>query len=284
MGKKSTKRSKSAADQETLVTKSESLAKEHSARRELRHREDRVRRLSSEHPEGSSKRPPPAQKQSEGKTNRKRPPKSPTSSSPKPSGSSGRLSAPFPPLRSKTGTSNSPTSPALDDTGPERRLTATDRMAIELESLLGDITRGWRRQHRSDRICILASMGTILGVFLPWVSLPGRPYQMGLLVGGIIHATLAVSAIALVLKRNDIDSIGASRQEQSKRNRRISIYHILLGAGSTLAGAVFFLIWGIQKNSINIVFHFGVYWTLLCGTGLGYGGFIRFMNPGIKKG
>ncbi len=137
--------------------------------------------------------------------------------------------------------------------------------------------------HRSDRICVWASVGTFLGVFMPWISLPDRPFQIGLMSGGVIHATLAISAIALVLFQADTRSIGASRKEQRKRERRNSVYHILLSAASSGVGALLFLMWGFQKGVFPIEFHFGVYWTLLCGTGLGYGGFVRFVRPSTTK-
>jgi hypothetical protein len=283
MTKKPTRRSDRKVEQDTLIAKSESMAKEHSMRRELRRREERVKRLSPDTQEGASKRQPAPKQESERKKKRKRPPTPPESSNAKSTSSSGRLSAPFPPLRSSSQSSAPAPAPEAHDTAPERQMSAADRMAIELEALFSDMKRGWRKMHRSDRICIWASVGTFLGVFMPWLSLSDRPFQIGLMSGGIIHAALAVTAIALVLVQGDTRSIGASRKEQRKRERRNSVYHILLSAVSSGVGALLFLMWGFQKGDISIEFHFGVYWTLLCGTGLGYGGFVRFVRPSNAK-
>lgn len=258
-----------------LVANADAMAKEHSARRELRRREDRARRLSAEQPEESSPQTKPAQK----KRKSKRKKSTSEQSGRKEVSSSDRLSAPFPPIRSSSSKPDLVLPLDTRDTAPERRLSATDRMAIELESLIGDSVRGWRKLHVSDRISILASLGTLLGVFMPWLSLPDRPHQIGLLSGGVVHAALALAAIALILKRDDPISVAPSKLMQNQRHRRVSVYHILISALSTIVGALFFLMWGLQKGTVEMEFHFGVYWTLACGTGLGYGGFVRFLRP-----
>jgi hypothetical protein len=74
-----------------------------------------------------------------------------------------------------------------------------------------------------------------------------------------------------------------SPAELDRRRARHSLYIVLLGALSTAFGAYLLLMWGAQKAPEHpISFHFGLYWTLACGTGVSYGGFARFGTGGPR--
>jgi len=271
--------------QRTLVANAEEMAREHSARRGIRMREDRVRHLGSEPAEGApppkrprpvDERPPPDEASSDGDR--------------KP-----RLSDPFPPL----GERRAPARPEAKDTEGQKRpdrgdeargdkersrsrsrpapsASAVDELAIEIEDLLRRSRVGWSAMESADRVTILAALGTMIGVCLPWVSTPSRPYALGLVEGGVFHAALAVAAIALALGRAQ-NSIQGSYRTVDKTARRASLFHVLLGALSTLFGVALLLYWGVLKSpSYPIDVHLGFYWTLAMGTGLSYGGFARF--------
>jgi hypothetical protein len=93
---------------------------------------------------------------------------------------------------------------------------------------------------------------------------------------GRVHGALAVAAIALALGRGKDAAHGSSRTVD-RTARRASLFHVLLGALSTVVGAALLVYWGFVKSPTHpIDVHLGFYWTLAMGTGLSYGGFARF--------
>jgi hypothetical protein len=280
--------------QRTLVANAEEMAREHSARREtrehsarreIRMREDRVRHLGSEAAEGA---PPP--KRPRAVEARPTAPEAPPDGDKKP-----RLSDPFPPLSEKRAPTRAdakkPNSPeghtdarsgAHEPTRPRANQpvaasgSAVDELALEIEDLLRRSRIGWSAMESADRVTIIAALGTLIGVFTPWVSTPTRPFSLGIVEGGVVHGALAVAAIALALGRGKDAAHGSSRTVD-RTARRASLFHVLLGALSTVVGAALLVYWGFVKSPTHpIDVHLGFYWTLAMGTGLSYGGFARF--------
>jgi len=282
--------------QRTLVANAEEMAREHSARREIRMREDRVRHLGSEAPEGA----PPPKKPRPVEPSRPVVIEEPVSDDKKP-----RLSDPFPPLGDKRQTptradARAPSkenekAPAVAERDTVKRQTPSrtsnpaptrsaeaprgsgvDELAIELEEFLRRSRIAWAALEIADKATLIAAIGTIGGVFSPWVSTPARPYALGIVEGGVFHLLLAALAIALVVGRAG-DATLSSYRAADRTARRASLYHVLLGALSTFVGAGLLLYWGALKSpSFPLVVHAGFYWTLAMGTGLSYGGFARF--------
>ena len=256
-------------------------------------REERVRRLSNE-TSSVDRSPPPRERSQRRRSSRRR------SASPGPAdgeaseeGSAPRLSDPFPPLPEKKRRTDSRASapdlhdektPTNDVTGPQNQTgrNSTDDVAVELEELIREMRRQWRRLHSADRITLLAAVGTIAGALMPWVSQPGRALQIGILSGGLLHVGLAVASIAMVVTRGDALS-RPSLDDTGRRSRRRSLWHIIIGAVSTFLGMFFLVLYGLEKGPGHPVdVHFGLYWTLACGTGLSYGGFARFGQSGAR--
>jgi hypothetical protein len=263
---------KSAADE--LQRKSESLAREHSQKREVRLREERVRHLSSD-------------------DGRRDPPSGSTSKSGRVAATSSRASRidDFPadddaPRESRSSSRGhelprGPQGVAADD----RPAGVVDEVAVELEELIRDARSGWRRLETSDRITFVAAASTLLGVFMPWVSDPAHPTfpQLGLFAGGIVHMALSIAAIGLVVKRAagryDARGMRIPKREAIAAARRASLWHILLGAASTAFGVYFLVVIILSRAPDWVVTpRIGLYWTLISGTGLSYGGFARFLR------
>jgi hypothetical protein len=267
-----------SGNSEELQRKSESLAREHSQKREVRLREERVRNLASDTPpqgtardEGSASTSKSRGRVAATSNRANRIDDFPVEGEPRSSPSSSR---PIEPL------SRGPQGVAADDRPPG----VVDDVAVELEELIRDARSGWRRLEGADRITFVAAVSTMIGVFLPWVSDPAHPFpQIGLFAGGVVHAALAVVAISLVVRRGrgkfDARGMRVGKREAHDAARRASLWHILLGAASTGLG-VYFLVLLILGRSPDwgVKVHFGLYWTLLSGTGLSYGGFARFLR------
>ncbi len=157
-----------------------------------------------------------------------------------------------------------------------------DQVAIELNLFSNEWRKNWRTMERSGRITMLAALGTIISVFLPWLSTPSMPYGLGLLNGGALHFALAVFAIYLLTSRRRILK---RMQRRGKLNRslrlsmrRIALWHIFLGSTSCFASFIFLLYYGLIKRQaqLDIEIHFGFYVTLFFGAGLAFGGWNFF--------
>lgn len=260
---------KSAAEE--LQRKSESLAREHSQKREVRLREDRVRHLSSDDPGSGS-----ASRSRSGRV---------AATSSRASRIDDFPADDEPPRESRSSRGHElprgPQGVAADD----RPAGVVDEVAVELEELLRDARSGWRRLETSDRITFVAALSTLLGVFMPWVSDPAHPTfpQLGLFAGGIVHAALSIAAIGLVVKRArgryDARGMRIPKREAIAAARRASLWHILLGAASTAFGVYFLVVIILSRAPDWVVTpRIGLYWTLISGTGLSYGGFARFLR------
>lgn len=255
-----------------IAAKSESMARELSQKREMRIRQERVRHLSSDDApvkEGASK--------------------SPSSQSLRPS-SARSLKAPLaedrtvrqedfraPDARRERRPEAPSTSPPFY---PDARPSVVDDVAVEIEELMRDLRAGWRRLEAADRITMMAALFTFVGVLMPWLGAKDGTWQMGLNAGGGAHAALAVSAIVLVVgrdRRYDGRGERLAGRERAVKARRASLWHLLLGAVSTLLCAYFLFVYGLQRSvAPGLQIKFGLYVTLAAGMGLSYGGFARF--------
>lgn len=273
------------------MEKSDAMAREYSASREIRLREERVRRLSMEPAEprrsSSSER---RERPSRGSSRKER------AAEPLAKDAAPRISDPFPPLRRERtgardrGAARDEPLPRAEPVVPEalrreeRRESSLDLLAMELEELLREFRHGWRNLQAADRTTLVSSVFVIAGVFMPWISDPAHSLQIGLFSGGILHLALAIAAFALVVKGTPgaFGGIGgASRRERAHRHRRTSLWLVLIGAASTFLGTLLLLVYGLQKGpDWSVEFHLGFYWTLAAGTGLSYGGFARFTSRG----
>jgi hypothetical protein len=270
-----------------LAQKSESMARELSQKREMRIRQERVRHLSSDDA-------PPVAKDREPKARTPRPgarPHPTTGSIPAAEDKTQRVEEkengrprPRPEVRD-TRVEPPPPAPRPSTSPPfypERRASMLDDVATELEELLRDMRAAWRRWAAADRITFFASLLTMVGVLLPWTSDGTRGFQLGIVAGGAVHAALAASAIALTVgraRRYDGRGERLGGRERESRARRASLWHLLLGAASTVLCAYFLVIYGMQRASVpGLEIRFGLYVTLAAGMGLSYGGFARFFG------
>lgn len=157
-----------------------------------------------------------------------------------------------------------------------------DQVAIELNLFSHDWRKSWRSMERSGRITMLAAIGTMLSVFLPWISTPHLPYGLGILTGGGIHFALAIFAIYLLTSRKKILKRMLRRGKLNRslrlRMRRIALWHIFLGGASCFASLIFLLYYGFLQRQPNfeIKIHFGFYLSLFFGGGLAFGGWNYF--------
>lgn len=235
---------------DTLAEKSDAMARAFQATREPRARDERspqerVRRLPAD---GAERAPP-------------RPTRSP-SPPPRPRAPP-RVESPPPAL------SEAPTA-----------ISNHDQLAVELDEFLRELKQSWRNFGYADRISLVSALLMGIGVWLPWVSDPAHSLHIGLLAGGAAHLAIAVSSLMLVwhgsfaATRRDA---ALSARERGRRYRRASMWLVLLGALSTLLGAYLLVMLGLQKDAAwPIDVHFGLYGTLAAGTGLSYGGYVRF--------
>lgn len=230
-----------------IAQKSESMARELSQKREMRIRQERVRQLSDE--DARRPRTPRPGKVHDDRTVRQ------------PEGE----------VRD-TRVEQHPDPPFY----PERKPSMLDDVATELEELLRDLRAGWRRFAGADRLTFLSALLVLIGTLLPWTSV-GKTMNPGIVIGGGLHAALAVAAIALCVgraRRTDLSS-----RDRALRARRASLWHLLIGAASMALGAYFLVVFGLQRSSSSgLEIRYGLYVTLAAGMGLSYGGFARFWS------
>ncbi|HEY4222067.1 MAG TPA: hypothetical protein VGO62_12010 [Myxococcota bacterium] len=250
------------ARQNDIAQKSESMARELSQKREMRIRQDRVRHLSNDD-------------------------SAPGSAAGSASGSVGRTRKGTPAADDKTVRAEEIREPKQSQRPrqaeqpppfyPERRPSMLDEVATEIEELWRDLRSGFRRWPLADKITFLAAVTTLVGVMMPWISDKTHAFSLGITSGGSLHAGLAVAAVALLVSRGKRG--GAGKGERLATARRTSLWHLLLGATSTLLCLYFLVIYGLQRSAATgLEIRFGLYVTLSAGMGLSYGGFARFWS------
>jgi hypothetical protein len=264
--------------------KSEAMAREHSAKREMRIRQDKVRPL--EEPPPRPKKPPTTSSSSSalapldlGDTPRELP-RDPAVTEKLP-----ERPKPLTPPSSRAHETQKQPLPPLDDDADSDKVrrggNSIDDVATELEELIRDVRAGWRRFESADKITLWAALLTFSGTLMPWLSDGQRPFQIGLVAGGGLHAALAVCAVVLLVRRQqaraDQRGVRLSAREAQEQARRMSLWHLLLGALSTFLGMAFLVFYGLQRSVDNgLEIRFGLYFTLAMGMGLSYGGYARF--------
>jgi hypothetical protein len=277
--------------QETIVEKSDRMAREVSARREIRLREERVRLLADgpTKKKRSRSRPNPQAPVIHTETIPVSPPESPEPRDTDPERGP-RLSDPFPPLQ-RPGSKPRP-APAQQQQqqrqprpapapAPFRAPSQMDVLAVELEELLRGFRAGWRKARGADKAALVSAMMTLAGVMAPWISDPAHPLQLGITSGGVFHAALGIAS-ALIVTRTapSFDQGRTSARDRERRYRRGGIWLVLLGASSTMLCVFLLVYWSLSKGADwPIDIHPGFYWTLAWGTGVSYGGYARFGAP-----
>ncbi len=157
-----------------------------------------------------------------------------------------------------------------------------DDVAVEAEELLREAGGVWGRWSTADRISAIAAVGTFAGTMLPWLTRKNADVVLGIGSGGIIHAFVAVAALALLVRREmaGIDERGVrlTRDRQRQRARRTALWLLLLALVSTVSGTWLLLVWGaVRRFEIpDLQIGVGLYLTLAAGLGLSYSGFASF--------
>lgn len=292
----------------TLIEKSDRLAREYSREREIRQHTDRVRRIEAPKGDGGEARavrsraraeadsdegtqisfpptprdpqqaPPPPREAKDPKRARPKTGERP-SHAPPPAPAPASQSAPPPKApRPRERAEPLPSAPPVAPKPvPPPARSALDQLAVELEEMLRELRFGWRGLSGADRVTAACAVSVFAGVLMPWVSDPAHSLRVGLLSGGVLHLGIAVVALALVTRSAALRGLRMTRRDELARHRRISLWLVLLGAASTVAGAYLLLLYGLSKSPTwPVRLHFGLYWTLVSGTGLSYGGFARF--------
>ncbi len=277
----------------------ERLGREHSNKRELKMRQERVRALADD------KEPPPRPRSAAGAT-----------------GVPGVVGAPVVQPRK----SNAPAENRADDERPpvparaqerrprdvddrtrdavdnakraERVPTKTpaepapgviDAVAVEAEDLMREGGAVWARFSVADRITFVCAILTGLGTLLPWLYRKNEELVLGLGCGGIVHAAIAVAALALLIRRElpivDERGLRPNAQGQRRRARRTALLLLLLALVSTLAGTWFLLVYAaVHRFAVSgLEVRFGLYVTLAAGLGLSYSGFAFFWRGGDRS-
>jgi len=162
----------------------------------------------------------------------------------------------------------------LYDEGPEP--SAFDELAIEMDAARSQLRNDWHAASTPDRFALVSALAMMIGVFLPWLTLPDGGTRMGISMAGVCHLLLSVQTLR-ALKRDDWGAREFSAADRRRRRRRGGLSLVLYGALSVLVAVLFLFYWGYQKTaSYPVQVRFGVYWTLAWGTGQSYGGLSRF--------
>jgi hypothetical protein len=283
-----------------VVEKSEALARDHMAKREIRIRKERVRRLNKDDS--------PAQEDSAEHTQLETPQARVAKEAPEPSRTEsdpqGIKKSRLPkaekrnaiPSRVRNKGSRKNKAIDVDKTpkAPEKTpgpnppgdVPGTlDWVAMELEELLRDMRALWTEVGASGRVSLLCTLGVLVGVFLPWVSDPAHPSRLGLFSGGILHVAISAAALILMLHQTKLARGVAprlSKRESAARERRVALWQILLGGLSTLLAIGFLVRFGLENAPPQwpVRVRYGLYVTTFFGMGLAYGGFMFFHRLG----
>ena len=167
--------------------------------------------------------------------------------------------------------------------GPAQAVSALiDDVAVEAEELLREAGGVWGRWSVADRISVIAALATLAGTFLPWLTRKHEDVVLGIGSGGIVHAFVAVVAIALLVRRElpgvDERGVRPTRDRLRQIGRRTSVWLLLLALVSTVTGTWLLLVWGaVRRFEVpDLEIGAGLYLTLAAGLGLSYSGFAFF--------
>jgi hypothetical protein len=292
----------------SVVEKGEALARDHLAKREIRIRKERVRRLNKEEdlpaedtieqtqleeapePEKISA-PEPSRTESDPRGLKKSRLPKPEKKSAVPSrvqlqSRKTQKKKPKPPLPKPPEDSAPDEAAMLALSGKSPGM--LDWVAMELEELLRDGRAFWAETSAPGRVAFLACIGVAMGVFLPWVSDPAHPAQLGLFSGGVLHLALVAFTLFLMMHQTKLVRGVAprqSRQEIAARGRRVALWQILIGGASTLLAIGAFVFFGAQHAPPQwpVRIRYGLYLTTFFGMGLAYGGLMHFRAAGRRR-
>ncbi|MDP2345925.1 MAG: hypothetical protein Q8O67_33605 [Deltaproteobacteria bacterium] len=289
----------------TPAEEAERLGREHSNKRELKMRQERVRALAddSKTPQPPRARPPAGsggtgvpgvpgapvvqpRKTSVAESRvpdvDDRAPPGRTPAAPRPAQSAERERIPD---RPKVVTKPLPPPPA-EPTQPGPSV--IDDVAVEAEELMREGGNVWGRFTVADKITFICAILTGMGTLLPWLYRKNEELVLGVGCGGIVHAVVAVTAMALLIRRElpivDDRGLRPSPNQQRRRARRTALLLLLLALVSTVAGTWFLLVYGaVRRFAVSdLEVSVGLYVTLAAGLGLSYSGFAYFWRGGDR--
>ena len=141
--------------------------------------------------------------------------------------------------------------------------TILDEVALETEYLVRDTRATWYGLQIDQRVSVSCAIIMLLSTFLPWMSLPFFPTDIGLTGGGIFHIQLAL--------------ITLQRLDSEKRN---ALIRILIGAACTLVSIGVLLYYDWLHATFNPASHvrYGFYIATTSGIGISAGGLLRFFR------
>ena len=179
--------------------------------------------------------------------------------------------------------------PPAPTIAPEPAPSVIDEVAVEAEALMREGGAVWGRFTVADKITFLCALLTGAGTLLPWLYRKNEELVLGLGCGGIVHAVVAVTAIALLIRRElpivDDRGLRPSPNQQRRRARRTALLLLLLALVSTVAGTWFLLVYGaVRRFAVSdLEVSVGLYVTLAAGLGLSYSGFAFFWRGGDRS-
>jgi hypothetical protein len=165
-----------------------------------------------------------------------------------------------------------------------------DEVAIEAEELLREGGTLWHRWTIADKVSVGAALLVVLGALLPWLKRPHEEVVLGVGSGGILHVVLAVAVVGLLVRRDrallDDRGLRPSASQQKRLARRTALYMLLLSLASTLSGIWYLLVYGLVRRFEvpTLEIGGGLYLALAGGLGLSYSGFAYFWQASKGRG
>ena len=157
-----------------------------------------------------------------------------------------------------------------------------DEVAVEAEEFIRDYSGLWRRFNVADKITVVSALLTLFGSFLPWLWRAREEVVIGLGCGGVVHAVIACASMALLVRRDrpslDERGLRPTPARQRQLARRTALWLLLLSLMSTVAGTWFLLVYGaVRRFEVpTLEVGVGLYVALAAGLGLSYSGFAFF--------
>lgn len=164
-----------------------------------------------------------------------------------------------------------------------------DDVGVEAEEFLRENGALWARFSVADKISFVSACLVLVGTLLPWLWRKNEEVVLGVGCGGVVHAALAVYAMWLLFDRernapswSDDRGVRPTPHMMKKKARRTALWMLLLAMVSTFAGIWFFFVYGaIRRYEVPTVdISVGLYVTLAAGLGLSYSGFAYFWRGG----